>query len=196
MDKNIFEKFLKLMASDNDSDAVMGLRGIQNLCWSEGFTLGKALFYAFSHIEQLKSAPEKTIDQQPAAAAQGSAVANITGMPECRVPRAGVLEVVPAGQTSGDIYVLPGESAKHADIIAAHLKDAIVAAVINKSRFKLKLNDIKNNKGEVVETALQAEYERAGMVPIRIWVNNKGEVGALATVLRKMVANSIPELAA
>ena len=89
------------------------------------------------------------------------------------------------------------EAALQADVIASNLKDAVVAAVINKSRFKLKMVDTKDAKGKIVETILQAEYERPGMSPVRIWVlNNRGEVGALAVVLRKAVANSLPELAA
>jgi hypothetical protein len=33
------------------------------------------------------------------------------------------------------------------------------------------------------------------MTPIRIWTNNRGEVGALAAVLRKAIATTVPELA-
>ncbi len=118
---------------------------------------------------------------------------NLPGMPECR-PGVNAVEIVPPGKTSGHIYALPGESAPAAGTIAECLKDALVAAIINKSRFKLKVVDARNGKGEVIETFLQAEYERPGMVPVRIWVNNRGEVGALATVLRKAVAESLPEV--
>jgi len=117
-------------------------------------------------------------------------------LPECRAPRAGALEIVPPGKAQGDIQVLPGASARHAETISSNLKDAIVAAIVNKSRFKLKLSDIKNNGGEVLETILQAEYERADMQPVRIWMNTRGEAGALAVVLRKAVAQSLPELVA
>lgn len=193
MDKNLLEKFLKLLGSESDPDAVMGLRGLQNLCRSSGVSLEEALHYAVTHIDQWRapSAPA-----QPAAKPAAPVGVNMSAVPECRVPRPGVLEVVLAGKVAGDAYPLPGAAAEQAEAIAAGLKDAVVAAVINKSRFKLKLSDIKNSRGDVVETALQAEYERAGMSPIQIWVNNRGEVGALATVLRKAVAASLPELAA
>ena len=116
-------------------------------------------------------------------------------VPDIRVQGSNAVEIVLSGKT--EVCQLPGESAQHADTIATNLKDAVIAAVLNKSKFKLKLFDIKNGKGEITETALQAEYDRAGMVPIRIWVlNNRGEVGALASVLRKAVSTSLPELAA
>lgn len=192
MDKDLLEKLLKMLASDNDADAVMGLRGAQKLFQSAGAELEDALRYAADHTAQWAKCKE-VIHQQKAAAP----TVNNSGVPECRVTRPGVLEVVPAGKTTGELYPLPGESARDAEKIAVCLKDAIVAAVINKSRFKLKLNDIKNNKGEIVETILQAEYERTGMVPVQIWLmNNRGEVGALAAVLRKLVANNMPDLMA
>jgi hypothetical protein len=192
MDKSLLDKFLRLLKSETDSDAVMGLRGAQNLFKSAGASLEDGLRYAADHLDKWKSSAT-TIDHKPTQKepSAASAVA-VAGMPGCRMARAGVLELVPVGKDNGDLYPLPGESAKHAEHIAHGLKDAIVAAVINKSRFKLKLNDLKATG----ETALQAEYERAGMTPVQIWVNNRGEVGALATVLRKAVANSLPELAA
>lgn len=197
MDKNLLDKFLALMSSSHDSDSLMGLRGAQKLCQSEGVTLENMLRFAAGHLDQCRTRTDQTIDHEPAAeTTSASAPVNLSGVPECRVPRGGVLEVVLAGNTTGEVYPLPGESAKYAQDIALHLKDAIVAAVINKSRFKFKLNDVKNAQGVVVETALQAEYERAGMAAIRIWSHTRGEVGALATVLRKIVANTMPELAA
>jgi hypothetical protein len=196
MDKDLLEKFLKLIASENDGDAVMGLRGAQSLFQSSGLTLEDGLRHAASTAGQWKKSASPVIDHQSAAKPAASSAVNISGVPECRVKQAGVLEIVLSGKTEGDIYPLPGEAAKDADAIAAGMKDAVVAAVINKSRFKLKLNDIKNGRGDIVETILQAEYERAGMIPIRIWANNRGEVGALATVLRKAVVTSMPELAA
>ena len=56
--------------------------------------------------------------------------------------------------------------------------------------------DMKNASGEVVETALQAEYERAGMTAVRVWANVRGEVAALATVLRKALSTALPDLVA
>jgi hypothetical protein len=193
MDKSLLEKFLRLMESPNDPDAVMGLRGLQNLFQSEKASLNEALRYAADHMEQWLAKP--AVDKPVEKVAVASAAVNMSGVPDCRVSRSGVLEIVREGNSTGDAYPLPGESARHADAISQCLMDAIVAAVINKSRFKLKLNDVKNSKGDI-ETVLQAEYERPGMSPVPVWTNTRGEVGALATVLRKLVATSLPELAA
>ena len=196
MDKEILEQCLKLLGSDNDPDAVMGLRGVQNLFRSAGASLDNALRYAADNPGQWQQSADKTIGHQPAKKPAAPAPVNMSGVPECRVPRAGVVEIVQAGKTTGDSYPLPGESAPHAEAIAGRLKDAVVAAIINKSRFKLKLLDVKNGRGEVTETVLQAEYDRPDMIPVRLWANSRGAAGALAVVLRKAVADSLPELAA
>lgn len=194
MDKGMTEKLLKLVSSDNDSDAVMGLRGLQGLFREEGVDFGKAVEYALGHLDELKK-QGITIDHIVSGAkAQGPV--SISGMPQCHSPQTGAIEIIAPGKTQGEVVMLQGEAANHAGEIASNLKDALVAAAINKSRFKLKLLDIKNARGETVETVLQAEYERQGMSPVRVWVNVKGEVAALATVLRKAVANSFPELVA
>jgi hypothetical protein len=203
MDKSLLEKFLKLIASENDSDAVMGLRGAQNLFKSEGVSLDNALRYAAENIGKLGQGADKTINLQASEKSAASAVAqpaappavNISGVPECRMLRPGTVEIVLSGKSVGDIYPLSGVAAQDAESIAFSLKDAIIAAVINKSRFKLKLIDIKSGKGDILETILQAEYERVGMTPVRIWTGNRGDVGALAAVLRKAVSTSLPELA-
>jgi hypothetical protein len=203
MDKNLLEKFIKLLGSAQVSDALMGLYGVQDLFKSEGASLDNALRYAAGNLDKLGQGAAKTINLQAAEQAAPPAVVkpaappavNISGVPECRMLRAGVLEIVQPGKAEGDVYQLPGTSAQDAESIAFSLKDAIVAAVINKSRFKLKLLDVKNGKGDILETILQAEYERVGMTPVRIWTGNRGDVGALAAVLRKAVATSLPELA-
>ena len=207
MDKNLLEDFLKLIGSENDSDAVMGLRGAQNLFRSTGASLEAALRYAADNFDRWGSVPDKTTDHQsaatpkaaPARLGEASGVAravNMSAVPECRVSAPGAVEIVLSGKAGGDIYKLPGAAAQQAEDIALRLKDAVIAAVINKSRFKLKLQDVKSGNGDIIETILQAEYERQGMIPIRIWVNGRGEVGALAAVLRKAIATSLPELAA
>lgn len=194
MDKKNLEKYLKMLGSKNEPDVVIGLRGVQNWFKSAGVSLEDALRHAADNLPQRQQGDEKTIDHQPAKKSPLSAIVNASGVPEFRVPQAGTLEIVLSGKTKGDIYLLPGESALHAETISSSLKDAVVAAVINRSRFKLKLLDVRNGNGEVAETALQAEYEREGMMPIRVWTNSRGEAGALAAVLRKAVAHSLPEL--
>lgn len=194
MDKATLEKLLKLLSSENDSDAVMGLRGLQGYFREEGVDLNTAVEFSIAHIDDLKK-ESMTIDHIMAEKnPQGPA--SISGMPQCRSPKAGCLEIIPPGKTQGEIVMLQGEAVNHVQDIVTNLKDALVAAVINKSRFKLKLLDIKNARGETVETILQAEYERQGMSPMPVWRNVKGEVAALAAVLRKAMSSAFPELAA
>ena len=144
----------------------------------------------------LKSRKPTTIDQKPAAAATPAAPPPVTtsGMPNCRAPKPGHIELIPPGKETGPVFALPGASAENAESIAYNLKDALVAAIINKSRFKLKLFDVKNVRGEISETILQAEYERAGMATVRIWAHVRGEAAALATILRKAMADTFPDL--
>jgi hypothetical protein len=196
MDKKLLEQYLKLLGVDNDVDAVMGLRGLQSLFVSAGTSMESALRYAADHLDQYAQKTVASTDRQAAVASSAPAGVNMSGVPECRISRPGTIEIVLSGKTSGDVYSLQGEAAKQAEVVAAHLKDAIVVAVVNKSRFKLKLVDIKNSNSEGIETVLQAEYERPGMTPVRIWVNSRGEVGALAALLRKAMSSSLPDLVA
>lgn len=197
MDLPMLEKMLKMMESSGDTDALMGLRGAQRMFEAKGVGFTQAVLYAAQNVDTLKASQKTTIEQAPASKfAASTAVVNVSGMPDCRVQKPGHVEIVLAGKAAGDPIVLPGASAADAEAIAMGLKDALAAAVVNKSRFKLKLVDVKNKRGEVVETVLQAEYERQGMIAIRIWGNVKGEVAALAAVLRKAVANALPELVA
>ncbi len=196
MDKDTLQKLLKLLASENDADVAMGIRSLQGYFQDEGTDLGRAIEYAISNLGELKK-QGITLDQVMTPARKtGSAPVNASGMPQCWSPKSGCIELIPSGETSGEIVQLTGEAQNSSEEIAMNLKDALVAATINKSRFKLKLMDVKNARGETIETVMQAEYDRAGMAPVRVWVNVKGEVAALAAILRKAVANAFPELVA
>jgi hypothetical protein len=227
MNKALLSRFLTSIMSENDSEALLGLRGAQDLFKTSGARFDLALNYALDNFEKWASAPQITppatepqakpaVDlqakpavetqiksaveppAQPVPAETVTAAAPVSafsgGFPDIRSPRAGVIEIIQAGKIHGDIHVLPGLAAADATHIGETLKDAIVAAIINKSRFKLKLADTKNNRGEILETTLQAEYDRADMSPVKIWVNNRGEVGGLAVILRKAVSVAVPEL--
>jgi len=193
MDKDTFDKILKMMESENDADAVMGLRGLQAMLKGEQVHFSDALNHIFKNIDQLKTKADSTAAAAPAAK---QAPLEVSGMPQCKSPQAGVIMIIPPGQTAGEPVLLPGESATQSNEIAATLKDALVAAAINKSRFKLKLVDVKDKRGDTTETVLQAEYDRDGMSPVKIWSNVKGEVAALATVLRRTVSSSMPDMMA
>lgn len=199
MDPVTRDNLIKMMMSENDSDAIMGLRGLQGLLRAEGIDLARAIMHIVDNkslIQEKAPAAGGTVNvPAPAAAAKPMAL-QISGSPQCHAPQAGMIEIVPPGKSGGEVVALPGAAAAECELIALHLKDALVAAAINKSTMKLKLFDVKNAKGEVIETTLQAEYEREGMVPIPIWSNVRGEVAALATVLRRAVSASVPELMA
>jgi hypothetical protein len=197
MQKAELDAILKQLGSDNDSDAAMALRGLQGIFAAEGTTLSAAICYAADHLDAFAKQGDKTIDHESAdKAAEKKAPVTISGMPQCLEPQAGCIELIRPGVTSGEVVVLPGAAAEQSHAVAEGLKDALVAAAINKSRFKLKVIDVKNGRGEVTETLLQAVYDREGMAAITVWSNVKGEVAALATVLRKAVANNFPDLAA
>lgn len=194
MDKSALEKMLKMTDSDSETDAIMGLRGIQGGFRAEGLTLSEAVLFAFDNIAVMKQRkPAVTIEQKPAVPAAPKPVST-TGMPNCRMPKPGHIELLAPGAASGTIIALPPSAAEDAAHIADHMKDALVASVINKSRFKLKLFDVKNNRGEILETCLQAEYDRDGMAVVKIWTNVRGECANLATLLRKAAAQVYPDL--
>ncbi|HYD16921.1 MAG TPA: hypothetical protein VEF76_00415 [Patescibacteria group bacterium] len=195
MDKPALEKMLKMTDSDSETDAIMGLRGMQGGFRAEGVTLTEAVLFAFENLAVMKQRrPAITIEQAAPPPPAAAKPVTTTGMPNCRMPKPGCIELIAPGAASGTVIPLPPSAAEEAAHIADHLKDALVAAVINKSRFKLKVFDVKNNRGEVVETALQAEYDRDGMAVVRVWTNVKGEVANLAALLRKSVAQVYPDL--
>lgn len=199
MDTATRDNLVKMMMSENDSDAIMGLRGLQGLLRVEGIDMARAIMYIVDNkslIRDQTPAAGGAVNIAPAAEAPKRQAIQVSGSPQCHAPQKGMLEIVPPGKSAGEAIALPGAAAAECELIALHLKDALVAAAINKSTMKLKLVDVKNAKGEIIETTLRAEYERDGMVPIPIWTNVRGEVAALATVLRRAVAGSVPELIA
>lgn len=208
MDRDMTERLIAMMASENDTDAVMGLRGLQGLLRADGIDFKQAMTAMLAHAATMtKQAPAPVVEanatpsgpatapaQVPATTPPPSVPAAGNGMPQCSASGNDIMLATPAGQR--EVIALPSMAAEHATTIAACLTNAMVAAVINKSRMKLKLVDTKNNKGEVVETILRAEYDRDGMMPVQIWINARGEVAALAAVLRKGLANAVPDLMA
>lgn len=195
MDQDTLQKLIKLMQSENDADAVMGLRGLQASLKAEDVDFVKALSFLGENLGSLKEKKPVTAESLTQAAAPKEEL-KVSGMPQCVASQPGVMMIIPAGQTSGEAIPLPGIAAQESVAVAAHFKDVLVAAAINKSRFKLKVLDIKDKHGDVIETVLQAEYDRDGMSPIKVWSNVKGEVAALATVLRRAVGNTFPDMVA
>lgn len=195
MDNDTLQKLVKMMQSENDADAVMGLRGLQALLKGEEVDFAKALNFLGENMGGLKEKKSASFEGMTQSA-QPRTPLQVSGMPQCVIAQPGVLMIIPPGQDQGEAVQLPGAAAVAGDAVAAGLKDALVAAAINKSRFKLKVLDIKDKQGDVTETVLQAEYDRNGMSPIKVWSNVKGEVAALATVLRRAVSSSMPDMVA
>ncbi len=198
MDREMTDRLIAMMTSENDTDAVMGLRGLQGLLKSEGIDFAQAMASMLAQAPAAKAAPVPAAPAAPQALAPTAPpsvpAASAGGLPQCSAAGSDITLATPAG--AREVISLPAEAAAYAPMIAESLTDAIVAAVINKSRMKLKLVDSKNSKGEVVETTLRAEYDREGMMPVQVWVNARGEVAALAAVLRKGLANAMPEIMA
>lgn len=193
MDKSGFDSLVAMMKSENDSDAVMGLRGFQALLREENVDFAKAMTSVFEGLAGLRGPMDAA---QLTQAPKERGAVKVSGMPQCVVVQAGVIMIIPPGAAGGDNIALPGAAAEQSQQIADGVKDVLVAAVINKSRFKLKLVDVKDRFGDVTETVLQAEYDRDNMQPVKVWNNVKGEVAALATVLRRAVSASVPDLVA
>lgn len=191
MDDKQLDRLSAMMVSDNDGEALMALRALQSYVREHGVDFRQAMSFWVTHLPQMKGAAAAPALPE-AASTMPTPVVN-AGLPQCRTD-AGSIEILPAGASSGEKVLLPAAAAAEAGMIAENLKDAIVAAVINKSRMKLKLLDNRNARGEVVETTLQAEYERDGMMPVQIWINARGEVAALAAVLRRALANAVPDV--
>lgn len=196
MDKDGFQSLVKMMTSENDIDAVMGLRGFQALLREENVSFDKALGHVFDNLSSLRApvTTESLTGAEAAPVERGEV--KVSGMPQCAVVTPGVIMIVPPGATSGEMITLPGAAVADTQAIADGVKDVLVAAVINKSRFKLKLVDIKDRYGDVTETVLQGEYDRENMQPVKVWSNIKGETAALATVLRRAVSAAVPDLVA
>jgi len=201
MDKDLLAKFIDLMNSENDSDAIMGLRGVQNLFKDIGGSFKNTLMQASDNIIAIE-VNKKQSSFINSASLNNSDIAenkiesvNESGVPELRVLSEGSIELVLSGNSSGKIYKLPEESAIDIIDIAENMKDSMVAAIISKCKFKLKLFDIKDDGGNIIETELRAEYEREDVIPVKIWSNNsRGETGLLASVLRKLVSTNISNL--
>jgi hypothetical protein len=193
MDKSGFDTLVSMMKSENDTDAVMGLRGFQALLRDETVPFESALGHIFANLATLRAPLDAG---QLTNAPQTRGEVKVSGMPQCVVVQAGVIMIIPPGTIAGDKIPLPGAAAEQAQEIADGVKDVLVAAVINKSRFKLKLVDVKDRFGDVTETILQGEYDRDNMQPVKVWANVKGETAALASVLRRAVAAALPDLVA
>ena len=147
---------LKSLESDVDADAVLALKSLKSVLTEQGVTLSALLSFAFSGIEEIK---EKTINIAPAVPEQPMELRQVIqpqGLPECRVQGKGRLFISGDGSLKGETLVLTGAASENADDIALGLKDAFAAGILNKTRFKIKLHDVKNTRGDITHTILHA----------------------------------------
>lgn len=194
LDPSEVQVLLKSLESDIDADAMMALKSLKSVLAEQGVTLSALLAFAFSGLDEIKAknvtlsaaAPEQTMDVRQVVQPQG--------LPECRVQGKGRLFISGDGSLKGETVVLTGGASDSADDIALGMKDAFAAAILNKTRFKIKLHDVKNARGEVTETILRAEYEQPNMAPVNIWSGLRGEAAVLANVLRTALKNQTPQL--
>lgn len=189
LDLALLNKLADRMLSQNEGEALSGLRAVSGMFTEKGVNLKDAVLFAASHMDMWaikKTTPD--LEKKMAVVAD-------PGIPDCRVEGAHSIRVIRPGHKESEVFTIGGDAAVQIADICQHLKDALVVALLHKSAFKLKLVDVKDGKGQVVETILQAEYQKAGSAPVKIWAGNRGEAGILATTLRKAAAWALPDLA-
>ena len=188
LDLELLAKLAERMGSDVEGEALSGLHAVAGMFMDSGNTLKDAVLFAAGHMDMW--AVRKAVPVPEKKAAGGD-----QGIPDCRPEGASALRLFRPGHKESEVFVLSGDVVSARDDICLHLKDALVVALLHKCAFRLKLADIKDDKGIVVETVVQAEYQKPGSVPVRIWAGNRGEAGVLATTLRRAVAWALPDLA-
>lgn len=160
----------------------------------EGMSLEAAIAFALSRITEWHQ-PTAAATPAPAPAREAKSGG---GLPECvSLTSKGQqsIHVFAKGDKTGEVFALTGVAAGSCDAIADHLKDAMIAAILNASPVKMKLVDVKDSRNEVVETILRAEYDKPGTAPIKIWSGARGDVAMLASIMRKAAAYGLPDLA-
>lgn len=192
LDLDILRKLADKLSSSAEGERLNGLQAVMQMFAEKGATIQDALVFAGGHMDMWAlgvAAPAVA-----AAVLSGPSV-DAAGIPDCRPEGVASLRVFRPGGKESEVFAITGVRVADMGDLCLHLKDALVAGLLHKSPFKLKLADIRDGKGQVVETVLQAEYQKDGSAPIRIWSGNRGDAGVLATVLRKAVAWALPDLA-
>ena len=110
MDKATLEKLVKLLSSETDTDAAMGLRSLQGYFRDEGTDLGRVIEFAIANMDELKKQGMTIEHVMGDPAKKSHAPVNMSGMPQCWSPKSGCIELIPSGETTGDVVQLTGES--------------------------------------------------------------------------------------
>ncbi len=187
LDLDLLAKLCDRMASEVEGEALSGLHAVSGMFMDKTTTLKDAVLFAASHMDMWAIKKVTVVQDKKAPVAD-------QGIPDCRPDGTASIRLFRPGHKESEVFVISGEPLSAREDICLHLKDALVVALLHKSAFKLKLVDIKDDRGAVIETVLQSEYQKAGSAPVKIWSGNRGEAGVLATTLRKAVAWALPEL--
>lgn len=194
LDLDLLRKLADRLSSDAEGERLSGLQAVMQMFAEKGATIQEALVFAGGHMDMWSVGVAAPVLAAAVLSGGGPAETG-AGIPDCRPEGASSLRVFRPGGQESEVFVITGVKVSDMGGLCLHLKDALVAGVLHKTPFKLKLADIRDDKGRVVETALQAEYGKEGSAPIRIWSGNRGDAGVLATVLRKAAAWALPGLA-
>lgn len=193
MDKRVLMQYIEYMESSVDSDAIIGLRGAQSFLKEFDLNIEQVLMYVADHYQNIKTVEQPAVEEK-AASPEDNVIAS-GEIPEFKSNAGGIIRVVFSNGAANNC-ILPACAANDAEHIALAMKDAVVAAIINKTHIKIKLFDAKGDDGKVVETILRTEYDREDMQPVNLWSGTKGEAGTVASVLRPFIKEALPELVA
>jgi hypothetical protein len=165
---------------------------------SHGIALDDALIYALQHAAALKA--QFTITPplpDPIATAPQAQITNApSGLPRFLV-KGRALHAYAADDTAGQLFTFSTALDEQSlAIIADHLKDAVVAAILSKTTLKLKLLDTKDTQGMVLSCEISAEFARPDIKPISIFKGSKGEAGVNINILRKVLTYAAPSVMA
>ncbi len=189
-DLELLSKLADRMLSGNDGEALSGLHAVAGMFREKNISLKDAVLFAAKNSDMWAS---EKVDN--AAKKEPVSVSADKGITHCQPSGVSAIEVFRPGHKESQVFELSGVAAMNLDDLCLHFKDALVAAQLNKSPFKIRLVDIKDEKGQVKETVMQAEYQKAGSAPVQIWRGTRGEAGALAITMRKAAAWVLPEYA-
>ena len=186
-------------ALHQDHSAVQELAAIFK---AHGTALDDALIYALKNIDDIKaqfapSAPAPTSPSLPLSETlPPQSDKSKSGLPHFTVKERMLYAYAPddiEGQAFSFSTLLDDAILIE---IAERLKDAVVAAILSKTTFKLKLVDTKDTMGAVLSSEIRAEFMRPEIKPITIFQGNKGEAGVNINILRKALSYAIPSLLA
>lgn len=182
---------VSLTGSFNDAEALLALKDLRAMLEQNGARLEDVVHYAVTSDDfwqGLASAHQRAAGGR-ADEAGGQTQA---GLPLCRWANANGapgIETAPPNGTPRQ-WALTGGAATKAEQIAELLKDALIVAGINSCTMKIKLKDVEDERGKVVETIVQTEYSK-DLAPIILWTGDRGDAATLASTLRQAASYAL-----